>query len=77
MICAECREEGERSTVSLGETTTTDVAYSPFWDEDGVRHVHDPNEITTSYLCSNGHEWSESEITLCQVVGCGYGRVEK
>lgn len=74
MICPECRIEGLRSTVNSGMSMTTGMGYTSFWDEDGVHHVHDPNTTTTSYLCSNGHEWGESKIRPCQAPDCDYGK---
>lgn len=56
MICSKCREEGERSIVRSGGGFSTNMAYQPYWDEDGVYHMHDVNAVTISYKCSRGHE---------------------
>lgn len=59
MKCPKCVELGEKSKVFDEGTRTTLLYYCPFYDEDGVRHVHDANKRTTVYKCSNGHTWEE------------------
>ena len=55
--CPECRKLGLRSTVTRG-ASMSDLAYRPvWWDEDGK--MHGGNAVSTSYSCSQGHEWSE------------------
>ena len=59
MKCAECVTLGQRSTVTVGATTTTAMAVSAYYDEDGHYHYNDPNITTTEYHCSRGHRWHE------------------
>lgn len=73
MKCPTCVEQGERSTVTEGGGTTTLMGFSPFYDEDGVRHFHDGNTTTTSYRCSRGHSWSEKSKHRCSAPGCDFG----
>lgn len=59
MICEKCKAEDKRSKVFIGSTMKTLMAGpQPYYDEDGnyVRPP-DPNTVTTSYRCSNGHRW--------------------
>lgn len=60
VVCAECRDEGERSRVYPGPTTRTLMAGHRYYDEDGRLHISDPNKTTTAYVCSRGHRWEET-----------------
>ncbi|GAH86400.1 unnamed protein product [marine sediment metagenome] len=60
MRCPECEKNGLKSKVYVGTSSTTLLASYPYYDEEGNYHCDDPNTITTSYSCSNGHSWSES-----------------
>lgn len=65
MKCKTCQEQGLTSKVFDQGSTSTLMAFSMFWDEGGVRHVHDPNTHTYLYSCSNGHRWAEPTIYAC------------
>lgn len=39
--------------------TTTLIAHSGYYDEQGKWVIDDPNVITTRYTCTNGHSWEE------------------
>lgn len=60
MKCPECQKEGNTSLVYPGMSTTTDMYYQPYYDEQGNYHDNDNNSVTTEYTCSNGHTWKES-----------------
>jgi len=60
MICPECQKEGKKSIVFIGVSSTTLLAVTPYYDEEGRFHFDDPNTTTTQYTCSNGHVWSEN-----------------
>ena len=60
MKCPECQKQGLKSKVYVGSSTTTLLAFQPYYDEEGNYHYDDPNTIYTSYSCSNGHSWTES-----------------
>ena len=65
MKCPTCVAEGKRSrVVELGGSSTA-IGFSPYYDEDGNRHVHDPNAYSQWYQCSNGHEFAESRNSPC------------
>jgi hypothetical protein len=73
MICKTCREEGTVSEVYPGVSETTLMHFSPWYDEKGVYHSHNGNTVTTSYKCSNGHQWTDKrESSPCP--GCNWGR---
>jgi hypothetical protein len=59
-FCPWCQRDGERSRVSSGSVRGTLMnGVSPYWDEDGKLHTHDPNIYTATFGCSRGHRWSE------------------
>ena len=60
MKCPVCVEKGLKSCVYEGGTQTTLMCGQSYYDEDGNYHYNDPNTLTTSYSCSNGHRWSVS-----------------
>jgi hypothetical protein len=76
MKCQECESSGQRSKVfSDGYSLVTAMGGGEsFWDEDGVRHRHDPNTSTTGFSCSAGHRWSTRRKSPCPAEGCDYGR---
>lgn len=65
MKCPTCVESGQRSTVHEGAVTTTLMGFSPFYDEDGAYHSHNPNRSSVSMECSNGHRWGRSWKAAC------------
>jgi hypothetical protein len=68
MICQKCKNEGQKSTVTVGPCFTTAMASRPFYDEEGTYHNHDGNVTTTSYSCSRGHSFTVRERLKCP--GC-------
>ncbi len=69
MKCPTCERDGIRSIVHVGGTTSTLMTIQEFYDEEGRHHRHDYNNRTTSYRCSNGHEWTESIRPKCWCEG--------
>jgi hypothetical protein len=69
MICETCKAEGAKSSITEGQSAVTNMGISVYFDEEGVRHVHDPNNIITSYYCSRGHSWTERKHSSCP---CGW-----
>ena len=69
MICKTCQEKGELSSVYVGAGMRTLLAVQSFYDPEGKYHVHDGNTTTTSYNCTNGHNWWESNKGSCW---CGW-----
>jgi hypothetical protein len=57
MKCPTCVKEGKKSKVFIGESITTTMAGSAYYDEDGKYHKYDPNVVSTSYRCSNEHPY--------------------
>ena len=55
MICPVCEKMGLKSKVFSNGSSVTLMGYSPYYDEDGQFHNHDPNRITMDYHCSNDH----------------------
>lgn len=69
MRCPECIEGGVKSRVFTNGSSTTLMGHSPYYDEDGRYHNHDPNIRQSSYRCSNGHAWSQEDTHTCW---CGW-----
>lgn len=77
MKCRKCVNEGLKSILHSGECTTTLMGFSPYWDEDGNEHVHNPNRTTQSYSCSNGHRYIELSNRPCPTCDKGKrGKIE-
>lgn len=69
MKCPICQKEGKKSCVYEGITTSTCIYCQPYYDEEGKYHVHDLNNHTTSYNCSNGHSWTKRRRGWCPTCG--------
>ena len=70
MKCPTCEEQGTRSRVDMGQRFMTLMGHSPYYDEDGQYHNHDPNTMTIGYGCSHGHHWEEKPRMVCPAFGC-------
>lgn len=66
--------EKKRSRVMTHGGTCTLLGYSPYYDEDGMYHIHDPNWRSNRYTCSNGHEWHISRRYKC--LNCDFGKYD-
>lgn len=71
MKCPVCQEKGLKSNVYPGGGQSTLMGFTPYYDEEGNYHIHDPNTITFSYSCSLGHKWKEVSKKECP--SCEYG----
>lgn len=67
MICQQCRDAGLKSRVDLGDNLRKpDLECRPYWDEEGLPHIHDRSESEQTYRCSLGHVWSvKSDLQPC------------
>ena len=66
MICPICREQGLKSRVTdHGSSRTLMGGNETFWDEEGNYHFHAINKTTTSYSCSNGHNFYTKGYQPC------------
>jgi len=74
MKCPQCIESGLRSTISIGGSFTTSMASASYYDEGGNYHHHDLNMTSTTYRCSNGHEWTGNSKSQCPNLECDFGR---
>jgi hypothetical protein len=59
MICEECKAAGLKSCVYEGYSTCTAMFNAAYYDEEGKHHFHDMNITTTTYSCTNGHQFSK------------------
>lgn len=71
MICPKCKELGQKSRVNLGQTLSTLTMSEMYWDEEGIPHHHDRNNIVTTYHCTNGHRIVISSTNKCP--SCDFG----
>lgn len=75
MICPKCAAAEKTSTIrpnytagsNLGANATTEVFYGP----DGTLHQHSSGEVTTHWICSQGHKLRRLMSPPCP--SCGYG----
>ncbi len=67
-LCAECRADGQRSTVRLIESLyyAVNVSGRTYWDEDGVFHAGGRQPGRDEFQCSNGHRWFEDHRDFVQ-----------
>lgn len=76
--CPLCVAAGERSIVQdLGTRMTLLGGQTPWYDEDGDYHDHDPNWRRQSFSCSKGHAWETKFMRPCPTSTCGYGRTPR
>ena len=66
MKCEACVRDGKRSTVHELSSITTSLQSNYFFDEDGEHHFHNPNVTTSSWRCSNGHEFVREGRSECE-----------
>ena len=72
MKCPVCKEKELKSCVYVGMETSTLLYCAPYYDEEGLYHIHDNNSRTINYNCSKGHRWSETSKNRC--VSCDFGK---
>lgn len=53
-------------------TASTNAYYPPYYDENGVFHMHDNNRLVTEYQCDNLHKWTEARVGRCP--NCDFGQ---
>lgn len=71
MKCPVCQEKKLTSYVYPGAMVSTLLGFTPFYDEKGDYHIHNPNRTTVTYTCSNGHKWKVQQKSECP--SCSYG----
>lgn len=57
MKCPSCALSQQRSKVYSRGVISTLWGYTPYYDENGVYHIHDGNTVRWEYQCSNSHRW--------------------
>jgi len=72
LVCAECWVKGERSRVTCVGVSKTLIDWTPFWDEEGNQHAHDPNVTTHAFACTRGHQFCRKETARCPNHGCDW-----
>lgn len=66
MKCLQCDKENKTSILTdLGYSMTLLGGYNTFYDENGIKHHHNPNTKETTYRCSNGHIFNKKSKIEC------------
>lgn len=76
MKCPKCVEDGQTSRVYDNGSVSHLLGWSPYYDEAGDYHAHDPNDLRTNYSCSNGHRFGMLRQKPCPNAKCDYGHSE-
>jgi hypothetical protein len=74
MKCPKCQEEGKKSILYDRGGSMTCMGYWPYYDEEGIEHIHNPNWHRNVYECSNGHLTETSRLSPCPAKECDYGK---
>jgi hypothetical protein len=45
-----------------------------FYDEAGVRHIHDLTIYATVYACSRNHAYRQETLSRCPARGCAWNK---
>jgi hypothetical protein len=70
VICPVCATLGLSSEVFDEGTMKHLISFSPYYDSDGVQHLHDPNQHASLYHCSEEHRFERVYYKPCP--SCGY-----
>lgn len=73
-VCPQCQTTGATSIVQQDDEVGDKHRYrwpcEIFWDEQGLRHIHDYGEYLMHYKCSSGHHWTE--VAMEEPCWCGW-----
>lgn len=70
--CPHCANQGRTNFGFLSGAMGDSQAIEELMDDQGRKHIHDPNETRLSYRCSDGHKWSLGVRVKCPVDGCDW-----
>ena len=70
MKCPACVREGRPSRVFDCGASKTLLGWSPYYDDAGVYHAHDPNRVSQTFKCANGHWFGVDYYEPCPADGC-------
>lgn len=74
MKCPECETRNKNSIVYSRSSARTELPFIASPPGPGGPHLHDPNKLTESFECSNGHRFKRESTTACS--RCDYGHTE-
>ena len=60
--CEKCNETDVVPKIFNLGTVRTLLDVKAFYDKGANYHLHDPNRDTTTYRCSNDHDWTECSV---------------
>lgn len=58
MKCEECIKQGKKYRAYIGMSVINATYHPKYYDEDGKLTSSGSAGSSTSYSCSNGHEWT-------------------
>lgn len=70
MECPRCKSSTVRHLGTLETCMNVDVHW-----KDGIKHIHNPNQRTARYACSNGHLFEYVGYKKCPA--CDYNAEKK
>lgn len=72
--CPNCAEEGLKSQLDQKRLVPINRGVHEFWDEDGLRHVHDSTTYRDMFTCSRGHNNLVEERSRCPQPVCDWNK---
>lgn len=74
MRCPTCVQKKDPHYVYRVQRVPTTKESTVFWDNDDVKHIHNPNTWETDYRCSQGHTFTRRETKeFCPMEECEWG----
>ena len=70
--CITCISEKEDSEVVIKTIHTKPTEPLAYYDKLGVKHIHNPDIVLASYICSRGHVSYKINHTRCPNPDCNW-----
>ena len=71
ILCKECECLKQKSIVNL-QAQTHGRARHVFYDEEGLKHIHDGSFVHLFFSCSKGHDWEKTSYGKCINEKCNW-----
>lgn len=76
MRCPECMKLDLRSRIDEHRPRPEPAKVERFFDENGVKHIHDHAVYAAVYTCSNRHSFRTKSMSRCPAPGCAWNDQE-
>ena len=73
MNCPECLARNKTSIVYTRSSVRKDMGFTASAPGPGGPHLHDPNLLTESFECDNGHRYKRVTRVACPKCDYGHG----